>query len=68
MPIKHTMELHQNLIHEEIIGKKCQKKTQMINQCLAPHVIDAFVGRTYQRRPKSVQLQTQEIRTPTQDN
>jgi hypothetical protein len=31
-------------------------------------VIDAFVGRTYQRRPKSSQQQTQETRTPTQDN
>jgi hypothetical protein len=31
-------------------------------------VIDAFVGRTYQHRPKSAQQQTQEIKTPMQDN
>jgi hypothetical protein len=31
-------------------------------------VIDAFVCHTYQRRPKSSQQQTQETRTPTQDN
>jgi hypothetical protein len=31
-------------------------------------IIDAFVGRTYQRRPKSAQQQMQEIKTPTQDN
>jgi hypothetical protein len=31
-------------------------------------VIDAFVGRTYQHKPKSSQQQTQETRTPTQDS
>jgi hypothetical protein len=31
-------------------------------------VIDVFVGCTYQCRPKSSQQQTQETRTPTQDN
>jgi hypothetical protein len=31
-------------------------------------LLDAFVGRTYQRRPKTSQQQAQEERTPVVDN